>query len=79
MHPKTKQKCTTFGIWGGVTLNDFGLTLAPLCGHLLTCVGPSWAYKKHIYTFTSVLKPGGGGEMQGGSREAPRRLQVGSK
>ena len=39
--------------WGhfwhiGVTLNDFGLTLDPLCDHLLTLVGPSWAYKQLI-------------------------------
>ena len=33
-------------LWGHfwhmkVTLNDSGLTLAPLCGHLLTFVGPN--------------------------------------
>ena len=69
-----------------VTLNDFGLTLEPLCGHLLTFVGPRWAYKQLTYTFTSVLNPGGGGKCkvgtgrpQGGHEEATRRPRRGHK
>ena len=52
--------------WGhflhiGVTLNDCGLTLVPLCGHLLALVGPSWAYKQQIHAFTRFLKAQAGG------------------
>ena len=79
MGQKTKQNAPKRHMW--VTLNDFGLTLEPLCGHLLTFVGPSWAYKQLIHTFTSVLKPGGGegkckvgtGRPRGGHKEATRR------
>ena len=46
MSQKTKQNAPKRHMW--VTLNDFGLTLDPLCGHLLTLVGPSWAYKQLI-------------------------------
>ena len=77
MGQKTKQNAPKRHMW--VTLNDFGLTLEPLCGRLLTFVGPSWAYKQHIHTFTSVLKAQGGGKMRGGSKEAPRRLRGGSE
>ena len=75
MDPKTKQNVQLLAY--GVTLNDFGLALAPLCGHLLTFVGSSGAYKQLIRTFTSVLKPGGGVKVQGGYRKATRRPQGG--
>ena len=42
--PKTKQNVQLLAY--GVTLNDFGLTLAPLCGHLLTFVGSNGASKQ---------------------------------
>ena len=74
MGQKTKQNAPKRHMW--VTLNDFGLTLEPLCGHLLTFVGPSWAYKHLVHTFTNVLKPGGGesaGWVPEGHEEATGR------
>ena len=70
MDPKTKQNVELLVY--GVALNDFGLTLAPLCGHLLALVGPNWAYKQQIHTFTCFLKAQGGGKC----KMIPGSLQV---